>query len=253
MLVEKQQVLFTNLQEINFKNTKKMKKITLYTLITVLSFGTVLTSCEAVKNTNNTQRGAGIGAVAGGVLGAVLGNNLGKGGNGALGAVLGGVVGGVAGGVIGKKMDKQAREIQTAIPGAQVERVGEGIRLVLGENSVRFDTNKSTLTAAAKANLDKLVPVFQSYADTDIVIYGYTDSSGKVEYNQTLSEQRAASVKSYLAGKGLNTSRFTTTGLGIADPIASNETAAGKAQNRRVEFAITANEKMVEDAKKEGN
>lgn len=230
-----------------------MKKFKIYTLITVLSFGIVLTSCEAVKNTNNTQRGAGIGAVAGGVLGAVLGNNLGKGGNGALGAVLGGVVGGVAGGVIGKKMDKQAREIQTALPGAQVERVGEGIRLVLGENSVRFDTNKSTLTSAAKANLDKLVPVFQSYADTDIVIYGYTDSSGSVDYNQTLSEQRAASVKSYLSGKGLNTSRITTTGLGIADPIASNETADGKAQNRRVEFAITANEKMVEEAKKEGN
>lgn len=228
-----------------------MKKITLYTLVTVLSFGTVLTSCDAVKNTNNTQRGAGIGAVAGGVLGAVLGNNLGKGGNGALGAVLGGVVGGVAGGVIGKKMDKQAREIQTAIPGAQVERVGEGIRLVLGENSVRFDTNKSTLTTTAKANLDKLVPVFQSYADTDIVIYGYTDSTGKVEYNQSLSEQRAASVKSYLSGKGLNTSRITTTGLGIADPIATNDTPEGRIQNRRVEFAITANEKMVEDAKKE--
>jgi outer membrane protein OmpA-like peptidoglycan-associated protein len=228
-----------------------MKKITLYALITVLTFGTVFTSCESVKNTNNTQRGAGIGAVAGGVLGAVLGNNLGKGGNGALGAVLGGVVGGVAGGMIGKKMDKQAREIQTALPGAQVERVGEGIRLVLGENSVRFDTNKSTLTAAAKANLDKLVPVFQSYADTDIVIYGYTDNTGKVEYNQTLSEQRAASVKSYLAGKGLNTSRFSTTGLGIADPIATNDSPEGRSQNRRVEFAITANEKMVEDAKKE--
>ena len=228
-----------------------MKKITLYALITVLTFGTVFTSCESVKNTNNTQRGAGIGAVAGGVLGAVLGNNLGKGGNGALGAVLGGVVGGVAGGMIGKKMDKQAREIQTALPGAQVERVGEGIRLVLGENSVRFDTNKSTLTAAAKANLDKLVPVFHSYADTDIVIYGYTDNTGKVEYNQTLSEQRAASVKSYLAGKGLNTSRFSTTGLGIADPIATNDSPEGRSQNRRVEFAITANEKMVEDAKKE--
>ena len=229
-----------------------MKKISLYAMITVLSFGTVLTSCESIKNTNNTQRGAGIGAVAGGVLGAVLGNNLGKGGNGALGAVLGGVVGGVAGGVIGKKMDKQAREIQTAIPGAQVERVGEGIRLVLGENAVRFDTNKSTLTAAAKANLDKLYPVLQNYADTDIIIYGYTDSSGKVEYNQTLSEQRAASVKSYLGAKGLNTSRVTTTGLGIADPIASNETADGKSKNRRVEFAITANAKMVNDAKTEG-
>jgi outer membrane protein OmpA-like peptidoglycan-associated protein len=228
-----------------------MKKVTLYLLIGVLSLGSVLSSCEATKNTNKTQRGAAIGAVAGGVLGAVLGNNIGKGGNGALGAVLGGVIGGVAGGVIGNKMDKQAREIQTALPGAQVERVGEGIKLTLGENSVRFDTNKSTLTATAKANLDRLVPVFQSYADTDIVIYGYTDSTGAVEYNQTLSEQRAASVKTYLASKGLNTSRFKTTGMGIADPVATNDSPEGRSQNRRVEFAITANDKMIEDAKKE--
>ncbi|WP_395062034.1 OmpA family protein [Flavobacterium sp.] len=228
-----------------------MKKVTLYLMVCVLSLGSVLSSCEAAKNTNKTQRGAGIGVVAGGLIGAVLGNNLGKGGNGALGAVLGGVIGGVAGGVIGNKMDKQAREIQTALPGATVERVGEGIKLTLGENSVRFDTNKSTLTSTAKANLDRLVPVFQSYADTDIVIYGYTDSSGKVEYNQTLSEQRAASVKTYLASKGLNTSRFNTTGMGIADPIATNETAQGKSQNRRVEFAITANSKMVQEAKTE--
>jgi len=220
-------------------------------LASMFTLGTVLTGCEAAKNTNKTQRGAAIGVVAGGVLGAVLGNNIGKGGNGALGAVLGGVIGGVAGGVIGNKMDKQAREIQTALPGATVERVGEGIRLVLGENAVRFDTNKSTLTTNAKANLDKLVPVFQSYADTDIVIYGYTDSTGAVEYNQTLSEQRAASVKNYLASKGLNTSRFNTTGLGIADPIATNETPEGRSQNRRVEFAITANAKMVEEAKTE--
>lgn len=228
-----------------------MKKVTLYLLIGVLSLGSVISSCEATKNTNKTQRGAAIGAVAGGVLGAVLGNNIGKGGNGALGAVLGGVIGGVAGGVIGNKMDKQAREIQTALPGAQVERVGEGIKLTLGENSVRFDTNKSTLTATAKANLDRLVPVFQSYADTDIVIYGYTDSTGAVEYNQTLSEQRAASVKTYLASKGLNTSRFKTTGMGIADPVATNDSPEGRSQNRRVEFAITANDKMIEDAKKE--
>ncbi len=217
----------------------------------MLSIGSLFTSCESVKNTNKTQRGAAIGAVAGGVLGAVLGNNIGKGGNGAIGAVLGGVIGGVAGGVIGNKMDKQAREIQTALPGAQVERVGEGIKLTLGENSVRFDTNKSTLTSTAKANLDKLVPVFQSYADTNIVIYGYTDSTGKVEYNQTLSEQRSASVKEYLASKGLNTVRFSTTGMGIADPVATNDTPEGRSQNRRVEFAITANEKMVEDAKKQ--
>lgn len=227
-----------------------MKKVAIYLLISVLSLGSVLSSCEAAKNTNKTQRGAAIGAVAGSVLGAVIGNNV-KGSNGALGAVLGGVIGGVAGGVIGHKMDKQAREIQTALPGAQVERVGEGIKLTLGENAVRFDTNKSTLTATAKANLDRLVPVFQSYADTDIVIYGYTDSTGAVEYNQSLSEQRAASVKTYLASKGLNTSRFTTTGMGIADPIATNDTPEGRSQNRRVEFAITANDKMIEEAKKE--
>ncbi|MCZ8197119.1 MAG: OmpA family protein [Flavobacterium sp.] len=229
-----------------------MKKIIVIALIIILAVSTVFTSCESVKNTNKTQRGAAIGAIAGAVLGGVIGNNV-KGMNTEMGAVLGGVVGGVAGGVIGNKMDKQAREIETALPGAQVERIGEGIRLVLGENAVRFDTNKSTLTAAAKANLDKLVPVFQSYADTDIIIYGYTDSTGAVEYNQKLSEQRAASVKTYLSSKGLNVSRFTSKGMGISDPIASNETTEGKAQNRRVEFAITANEKMIEDAKKEGN
>lgn len=228
-----------------------MKKITLLGLAIVLTFSTFITSCDAVKNTNNTQRGAGIGVAAGAVLGAVLGNNIGKGGNGAMGAVLGGVIGGVAGGVIGNRMDKQARQIQTALPGVEVERVGEGIKLTLGENSVRFATNKSTLTATAKANLDRLVPVFKEYADTDIVIYGYTDNTGTVQHNQTLSEQRAAAVKTYLSNKGLSTARFTTTGLGIADPIATNETTEGKSLNRRVEFAITANPKMVNDAKKE--
>lgn len=227
-----------------------MKKISIYLLAGVFTLGTVLTGCEATKNTNNTQRGAGIGAVAGAVLGGIIGNNV-KGGNTTTGAVIGGVIGGVAGGVIGNKMDKQAREIETALPSAQVERVGEGIKLVLGENAVRFDSSKSTLTAAAKANLDKLVPVFQSYADTDIVIFGYTDSTGSLEFNQTLSEQRAASVKNYLASKGLITARFRTKGLGIADPIASNETVEGRSQNRRVEFAITANDKMIQEAKKE--
>lgn len=228
-----------------------MKNIKIVALASLVLIGSLFTGCESVKNTNKTQRGAAIGAVGGAIIGGVLGNNLGKGGNGALGAVLGGVVGGVAGGVIGNKMDKQAREIETALPGAQVERVGEGIKLVLGENAVRFDTNKSTLTAGAKANLDKLVPVFGQYPDTNIQIYGYTDSTGTAEYNLKLSDQRAASVRSYLAGKGVSSSRFTTTGLGIADPIASNETVEGRSQNRRVEFAITANEKMVEDAQKQ--
>ena len=228
-----------------------MKKTSTILVLSLMLLSTVFTSCEAVKNTNNTQRGAAIGAIGGAVIGGILGNNVGKGGNGAMGAVLGGVIGGVAGGVIGNKMDKQAREIETALPGAQVERVGEGIKLVLGENSVRFDTNKSTLTTTAKANLDKLVPVFKSYADTDIVIYGYTDSTGSAEYNLNLSQQRANSVEKYLESKGLNMSRFKMVGMGIADPIATNDTPEGRSQNRRVEFAITANEKMVQDAQKE--
>lgn len=227
-----------------------MKNITLITLTLIMSMGS-FTSCESLKNTNNTQRGAGIGAIAGAVIGGVLGNNLSKGGNGAMGAVLGGVIGGVAGGVIGNKMDKQARQIDEALPGAEVERIGEGIKLVLNENAVRFNTNKSTLTTSAKANLDKLIPVFNEYADTNITIFGYTDSTGSADYNLKLSSERATSVKNYLISKGLVASRFNITGMGIADPIASNDTAEGKSKNRRVEFAITANEKMLEDAKKE--
>ncbi|SHG98008.1 Outer membrane protein OmpA [Flavobacterium micromati] len=228
-----------------------MKKISVVAIATIMVIGSIFTSCEAIKNTNQKQRGAGIGAVAGAVLGGVLGNNLGKGGKGAMGAVLGGVVGGVAGGVIGNKMDKQAREIDAVLPGAEVVRVGEGIKLVLNENAVRFDTNKSSLTAAAKANLNKLVPVFGEYPDTNITIYGYTDNTGAAEYNLKLSGERASAVRNYLTGKGVSSSRFQVTGLGIADPIASNETLQGRSQNRRVEFAITANDKMIKDSEAE--
>lgn len=224
------------------------KKITTFALALTLMSSILLSSCQAVKNSSNEQRGVAIGAASGAVLGAVLGNNIGKGGNGALGAVLGGVIGGAAGGIIGNKMDKQAREIDNALPGAEVERVGEGIKLVLGENAVRFDFNKSTLTTQAKANLDKLVKVFTEYPDTNIVIYGYTDNKGAAEYNLKLSQERANAVKAYLTKKGLVASRFTTTGMGMADPIESNDTDAGRSKNRRVEFAITANDKMVQDA-----
>ena len=228
-----------------------MKKIIALSILFSFAMGTILTGCEAAKNTNKTQRGAAIGAAAGAIIGGVLGNNLGKGGNTAVGAVIGGVVGGTVGGVIGNKMDKQAREIEQALPGAEVNRVEEGIVMILGENSVNFEISKSVLTPTAKANLDKLIPVFQSYADTDIVIYGYTDSTGRLEFNQKLSEDRAASVRAYLVSKGLNATRFKTKGMGPNDPIATNDTPEGRSKNRRVEFTITANEKMIQDAQKE--
>ncbi len=228
-----------------------MKKIKIHTLALAIGLSTLFTGCDSVKNANNEQKGVAIGATAGALLGGILGNNLGKGGNTAAGAIIGGVVGGVAGGVIGNKMDKQAQKIEEALPGADVVRQGEGIQLVLGENAVRFDISKATLTAQAQANLDKLIPVFQEYAETDIKIYGYTDSTGKAEFNQKLSEQRAASVRNYLVSKGLSASRFQTKGMGIADPIADNTTVEGRSKNRRVEFAITANETMVQQAEKE--
>ena len=230
-----------------------MRSTKIYLLALAFAASIGITSCEAVKNTNNTQKGAGIGAVGGAVIGGILGNNIGKGGNTALGAIIGGVVGGTVGGVIGNKMDKQAQKIDQALPGAEVERVGEGIKITLGENSVNFDLNKATLTSTAKANLDKLVPVFNEYPDTNIQIFGYTDSSGSDEYNLNLSNQRAAAVRSYLSGKGISSSRIEAKGMGEADPIADNSTKEGMAKNRRVEFAITANEKMVQDAQKEAN
>ena len=208
----------------------------------------MLTSCESVKNANNQQKGTVIGTAAGAVIGGVLGNNLGKGKNAPAGAVLGGIVGGVAGNVIGRNMDKQAKEIKETLPGAEVERVGEGIKVTMKENMVNFGFDSSDLTSAAKANLDKLAQVLKNNMDTNINIYGHTDSKGTDAYNLSLSERRAAAVKSYLVAHGVSSSRMFTMGVGEKEPVASNDTDAGRAENRRVEFAITANEEMINDA-----
>ena len=217
-----------------------------------LSAGLLFTGCEAIQNTNHTQRGAAVGATSGAVIGGVLGNNVGSGDNAVLGAIAGAVIGGVAGGLIGNNMDKQAEKIENTLPGADVVRTAEGIQVILDEQSdVRFEYDKSDLTAQAKTNLDKLVNVFNEYPDTDILVVGFTDSKGSDEYNQGLSERRAASVVSYLGSKGIAFSRLSSIGQGETNPRGDNETEAGRAQNRRVEFAITANEKMIEDAQQQ--
>lgn len=217
-----------------------------------ISAGLLLSSCETVQNSNHQQRGTVVGAAAGAVIGGVLGNNVGKGGNAPAGAVLGGIIGGVAGNVIGNKMDKQAKEIKQTLPGAEVERVGEGIKVTLPESMVNFAFDSSELTSFAKTNLDKLSDVLKNNPDTNINIYGHTDSKGTDEYNKSLSDRRAASVKNYLISRGVASSRMFTMGMGEGEPIATNDTDAGRAQNRRVEFAITANEEMIKDAQ-QGN
>lgn len=222
---------------------KHLKKVSL-----VFVSLAILTSCDAVKNANNTQKGAVIGTTAGAVLGGIIGNNVGK-RNSALGAVIGGVVGGVAGGVIGKQMDKQAQRIENELPGAEVTRVGEGIDIVLDEKSgVYFDTNKHNINTKSKENLNKLVKVFKDYPDTNIIVEGHTDSSGDENYNLELSKKRANSVTSFLVANGIAQSRLTTYWHGETLPKYDNSTAEGRSKNRRVEFGIVANEAMKEKA-----
>lgn len=231
-----------------------MKRINNKLAALVIGGAFVLSSCSAVQNANNTQKGAGIGVVAGSVIGGILGNNIGKGGNTALGAVIGAAVGGAAGGIIGHNMDQQAQKIEQVLPGAEVVRTEEGINLILDEKSnVTFEYNKSSLTSTAKENLNKLIEVFKEYPDTNLLIVGYTDNVGSQAYNLPLSEQRAKSVRDYLVEHGIAASRLTYVGKGIEEPIASNDTAEGRAKNRRVEIAITANDKMKADAQNQAN
>lgn len=227
-----------------------MKKTINKIVLTVLAV-MLMVSCKAVQNANNTQKGVGIGAAAGAILGAVIGNNVGS-RNGELGAVLGGVIGGAAGGVIGRKMDKQAKRIEEEIPGAVVERVGESINVIFDESSgIYFDSNKATLKSESKVTLDRLEKILEDYADTNISVTGHTDSSGADTYNLELSKKRAESVAQYLYTHGLQPNRFTIQFFGETQPKYDNNTAEGRKKNRRVELGIVANEKMIEDAKKE--
>ena len=213
-------------------------------LIVILSAAFLFTGCATW---NKTQKGAVIGTAAGGAAGAVIGRAS---GNTALGAIIGAAAGGATGVIIGRKMDKQAEEIAKTVPDAKVERVGEGIVVEFSSN-ILFAFDKSDLSNDAKINLDKLVTVLNSYPDTDIEVQGHTDSRGSEAYNQNLSEQRANTVSRYLTGKGIAYNRLTIKGFGERLPKYENETADGRTQNRRVEFMITANEKMKAEAAKE--
>jgi outer membrane protein OmpA-like peptidoglycan-associated protein len=204
----------------------------------------ILSGC---KSLNKTQKGAIIGTAGGGAAGAIIGRAA---GNTALGAIIGATVGGVTGAVIGRKMDKQAEEIKKEVPGAKVERVGEGI-IVEFNNKILFGFDRSDLSASARSNLDELKTILNKYPDTNIEIQGHTDSDGSDDYNMSLSRKRAAAVEDYLASLGIKTGRMTTKGYGETAPKYANDSEENKSQNRRVEFLITANEKMKDDARKE--
>lgn len=220
-----------------------MKKIRI-SMIMVLAGAMMLAGCSSMTR---TQKGAAAGTAAGGAIGGVVGRAS---GNTAMGAIIGAAVGGAAGAVIGNEMDKQAEEIRKNVPDARVERVGEGI-VVEFDSNILFGFDSSTLSNDAKANLDKLVQVLNTYQETDIEVQGHTDSRGSEDYNQDLSERRASAVSNYLASEGIDRERLTTKGFGELAPKVDNDTEEGRAQNRRVDFLITANEKMQAEAKRE--
>lgn len=226
-------------------------------ILTMAVIMLMISGCSTVKKTNKTQRGAAIGTAGGAVIGGIIGNNVGK-GNTVLGAIIGGVIGGVAGGIIGNKMDRQAEKIKNEIPGAEVQRVGEGIIVTFNEKNpdgskmgVYFDFDKSEITSNSKLAMDKLVKIFNEYAETNILVEGHTDDKGTDAYNLALSERRAMAVGNYLKREGISASRLTINWYGEIQPKVENTTDANRAENRRVEFAITANDKMKEAAKKE--
>ncbi|HZX73295.1 MAG TPA: OmpA family protein [Cyclobacteriaceae bacterium] len=211
-------------------------------LLMVVIISQILSGCNATNTTKGGAIGAGTGAAIGGVIGHQSGNT-------AVGAIIGAAVGGATGALIGRHMDKQAEELQADLKGAKVTRVGEGI-LITFDSGLLFPLNSSTLSATTKENLTDLSKTLNKYEDTNVLIEGHTDSSGEDAYNTTLSNKRAAAVEDFLVGEGVKSSRTTTKGYGESQPISSNDTEAGRRDNRRVEVAIYANKEMKKAAEK---
>jgi len=209
----------------------------------VATSGSLVAGCAGL---NNKERGAIIGAGAGAAVGGVIGNQT---GSTARGAIIGAVVGGAAGAIIGHQMDQQAKEIKQQIPGAVVERVGEGIQVTF-ESGLLFDYNSDRIKPAAAENLRNLAQSLNNYPNTDLVIVGHTDDIGSDEFNQDLSQRRARAAANYLASLGVSTGRLRTYGRGESEPVAANANEPGRAQNRRVEVAIFANAAAREEARR---
>lgn len=203
----------------------------------------VSTAGCATKAGTGAVAGAGAGAVVGGAIGAATGST-------AKGAIIGAAVGGAAGAIIGDQMDRRADELEDSIPGADIERVGEGI-LVTFESGILFGFDSTSIQPAGRTNLATLAANLEKYPDSNVLIVGHTDSVGADSYNMTLSERRAQSAASYLRQQGVDAGRVRTEGRGEIEPVADNSTDAGRQENRRVEVAIYANEQLKERAREQ--
>lgn len=212
-----------------------MKK-TIILMLSVALLSTTFIGCSMSNKVKGGAIGTGAGGVAGGLIGHAAGNT-------ALGTIIGAAIGGTAGVIIGHHMDKQAEEMRRDLQNAKIERVGEGIKITF-DSGILFETNSSTLKLVARGNIESLVKILNKYPDSNILIEGDTDNLGTESYNQKLSERRAEAVAGYQKSLGIASSRISTVGLGELNPVASNDTDYGRQQNRRVEVAIFANDKL---------
>ena len=212
-------------------NTRSLRALTLI----VIAGSVAASGCASM---NKKQEGAVIGAAAGGAIGGVIGNQT---GSTAKGAIIGAVIGGTAGAIIGHQMDQQAKELEQTIKGATVERVGEGINVTFA-SGLLFAFNSDEIQSTAGENLKELAASLNRYPDSQLLIVGHTDNVGEDAYNQGLSERRANSAAAYLAAQGVARTRIQTSGKGEAEPVTTNDSEAGRQQNRRVEVAIFASE-----------
>lgn len=198
----------------------------------------VLTSCQQGAGTNyenntNTYDGAAIGAVLGGLTGALASNNKLEGG------LIGAGIGGLAGGGIGQYFDRQEADLRRATQGTGIDVQRQGNELILNmPSNITFATNSSNIQSALAPTLNNVADILRNYPETIVEIFGHTDSTGSDSYNLDLSERRAQSVANYLLARGV-TQKVITTGVGESQPIASNDTESGRAQNRRVEIKIS--------------
>jgi len=211
-----------------------MKRI----LVTAATSLLVLAGCNTNPYTGDYSRTA-TGATVGAGAGAILGNVIAGSGNKTGGTLVGAAVGATVGGLIGYQMDQQEAELRRQMAGSGVDiyREGDTIRLQAPEN-ITFDVNRSDVKPQFRPVLDQLAQSIQQYPGTVVQVEGHTDSTGSAAYNQTLSENRANSVRNYLVQRGVDSQRIYAVGYGFTRPIADNSTPEGRAQNRRVEILI---------------
>ena len=203
-------------------------------------FGSVMILLVTLLSISGCASNLRTGALGGAVAGAVVG---GLASGSARGAIVGAAIGGAAGAAVGAVMDSQAEDLQDRLPNARVERVGEGIAVTF-DSGILFAVNQATLQPAGQQNLRDLVASLEEYEGTEVLVVGHTDSTGETAYNQGLSERRADAARNFLTGAGLEAGRVRAMGRGEEEPIASNDTEAGRQDNRRVEIAIFASEEM---------